>query len=76
FPGVHAFAQQMKEAVMSAHDLLLYHHTKQTRDENCHCIQSPFVAGNLVYISTKNISFPKGHACKLLPKYIGPYKIL
>src|SRR5260221_13690797 len=29
-----------------------------------------------VYISTKNLSLPKGQASKLLPKYIGPYEIL
>ncbi len=32
--------------------------------------------GKLAYISTKNLSLPKGQASKLLPKYIGPYKIL
>jgi len=32
--------------------------------------------GKLVYISMKNLSLPKGQASKLLPKYIGPYKIL
>jgi hypothetical protein len=30
----------------------------------------------LVYLSTKNISFPKGLARKLIPKFIRPYKIL
>jgi hypothetical protein len=34
------------------------------------------VKGDLVYFSTKNISFPKGLARKLVPKYIGPYKTL
>ena len=29
-----------------------------------------------VYISTKNLSLPKGQASKLLPKYIGLYEIL
>ena len=29
-----------------------------------------------MYISTKNISFPKGLARKLIPKFIGPYKII
>ena len=31
---------------------------------------------DLVYISTKNITFPKGLAWKLIQKFIGPYKIL
>ena len=31
--------------------------------------------GDLVYLSTKNISLPKGHARKLAPKYLGPLAI-
>ncbi|KIM49070.1 hypothetical protein M413DRAFT_59436, partial [Hebeloma cylindrosporum] len=37
---------------------------------------APFAEGDLVYLSTKNINFPKGLARKLIPKYIGPYKII
>ncbi len=36
----------------------------------------PFSEGDLAYISTRNISFPKGLARKMVPKYIGPYRIL
>ena len=36
----------------------------------------PFINGDLVYLSAKNIKFPKGLARKLLPKFLGPYKIL
>ena len=36
----------------------------------------PFKAGDLVYLSSKNISFKKGLARKLLPKFLGPYKII
>ncbi|KIJ42777.1 hypothetical protein M422DRAFT_253864, partial [Sphaerobolus stellatus SS14] len=32
--------------------------------------------GDLVYLSTKNLNLPKGQARKLLPKFIGPYKVL
>ena len=32
--------------------------------------------GNLVYLSTKNLSLPKGWAKKLLPKFIGLYRIV
>jgi hypothetical protein len=31
--------------------------------------------GDLVYLSMKNLSMPKGHASKLVPKYIGPYRV-
>ncbi|KAG0692130.1 hypothetical protein DFH29DRAFT_1009311 [Suillus ampliporus] len=36
----------------------------------------PFVKGDLVYLSTVNLSLPKGRARKLAPKFIGPFKIL
>jgi hypothetical protein len=36
----------------------------------------PTAEGDLVYLSTKNISFPKGLARKFLPKFVGPYRIL
>ena len=32
--------------------------------------------GDLVYLSMKNISMPKGRAWKLAPKYLGPFPIL
>ena len=28
-----------------------------------------------VYLSTENLALPKGQARKLMPKYIGPYKV-
>ena len=31
--------------------------------------------GDLVYLSTKNLSLPKGSTRKLCPKYVGPYKV-
>ncbi|KAJ2911813.1 hypothetical protein MD484_g8600, partial [Candolleomyces efflorescens] len=76
FPAVRNFALQKKLALMQAHDSILATRVKQTRDANRRRRIAPFVIGDLVYISTKNISFPKGLARKLVPKYIGPYKIL
>ena len=32
--------------------------------------------GDRVYLSTKNLALPKGRAKKLLPKFIGPYKVI
>ena len=29
-----------------------------------------------MYLATKNLSLPKGQVSKLMPKYIGPYKVL
>lgn len=33
------------------------------------------MGNNQVYVSSKNISFPKGLARKLIPEYLGPYRI-
>ena len=31
---------------------------------------------DMIYLSTQNLALPKGRACKLVPKFIGPYKII
>jgi hypothetical protein len=76
FPGVARFAQRVKHALMTAHDSLIAARVKQTRDANRHRRPVPFKEGDLVYISTKNLSLKKGLARKLSPKFIGPYKII
>jgi len=76
YPSVRNFAQQGKFAIIAAHDSILAARVKQTREANKHRRLAPFKENDLVYISTKNISFPKGLARKLIPKYIGLYKIL
>jgi hypothetical protein len=70
-------SQRLKKlALMAAHDSILAARVKQTRDANRKRQASPFSEGDLVYLSSKNIKFPKGLARKLIPKYLGPYKIL
>lgn len=76
YPSVRDFALQKKLALMSAHDSIIAARVKQTRDANRKRQAIPFKAGDLVYLSAKNISFKKGLARKLLPKFIGPYKIV
>ena len=76
YPNVRIFAQKKKLALMSAHDSVIAARVKQTRDANRKRQEAPFKEGDLVYLSTKNISFAKGLARKFIPKYIGPYKIL
>ena len=75
YPSVKAYVQRMKLALTTAHDALLTARVKQTVQANKWRCTCPFVVGNLVYISTKNISFPKGTSQKLVPKFVGPYKI-
>ena len=76
YPSVRAFALQRKLALLSAHDSILAAHIKQTHNANRKRQLTPFKENNLVYISTKNITFHKGLAQKLIPKFIGPYKFL
>jgi hypothetical protein len=76
YPSVWEFALQKKLALMSAHDSIIAARVKQTRDANRKRQAVPFVSGDLVNLSSKDISFKKGLARKLLPKFLGPYKIL
>ena len=76
YPSVRDFALQKKLALMAAHDSILAARVKQTKDANKKRQSVPFKTGDLAYLSTKNISFPRGLARKLLPKFLGPYKIL
>jgi len=66
----------MKLALMAVHDALLTARVKQTMQANKRRRTCPLVVGDLVYISTKNISFPKGTSRKSVPKFVGPYKII
>jgi hypothetical protein len=76
YSNVREFAQKKKLALMSAHDSIIGARTKQTRDANRKRQLVPFKEGDFAYLSTKNITFAKGLARKLIPKYIGPYKII
>ena len=76
YNGVRVFAQRMKEALMQAHDAILAARIKQTHLANRHRRPAPFSKGDYVYLSTKNITLPKGLARKLSPKYIGPFLII
>ena len=75
YPSVQIFAQKMKSSIMAMHDSIIAARVKQTRDANQCRWPAPFTEGDLVYISTKNISLPRGLARKLALQYIGPYRI-
>ena len=75
FPGVQKFAKQMKLAVMSAHDAIIASRIKNTVQANRKRAIANYKKGDLVYLSMKNISLPKGMARKLAPKYLGPFAI-
>ena len=62
---------------MAVHDVIITNRVNQTFHANKYRrggkVYSP---GDLVYLSTQNLSLPKGRVRKLLPKYIGLYKII
>ena len=58
-------------------DVILEHRVIQVHYSNKH--QKPSVIyheNDLVYLSTKNLDLPKGRARKLMPRFLGPYKVL
>jgi hypothetical protein len=76
YPRVRTFALQRKLALMAAHDSILAARVKEIRTMNKKRQLAPFRQSKLVYVSMKNMVFPKGLARKLVLKFIGPYKIL
>ena len=75
YPGMQAFTQRMKDAIMMAHNAIIEARAAQVVQDNKHCRAASFGVGDLVYLSTKNLSLPKGRARKLVPKYLGPFPI-
>jgi len=75
YPGVRQFAENMKDAIMSAHDAIIAARVQQTVQANRKRLPAMYKEGDLVYLSTKNISLPKRRARKLAPKYLGLFPI-
>jgi hypothetical protein len=77
YTGVKQFAQQVLWNLMATHDAIIENRVMQTHHANKRRQSGEiYRPGDLVYLSTKNLALPQGHAKKLLPKYIGPYKIV
>ena len=75
YPGVRIFAENMKNTIMSTHDAIITSHISQMIQVNKRRTPGTYKEGDLVYLSTKNITMPKGRACKLSPKYLGLFPI-
>lgn len=77
FAGVREFAQRARANLKIAHDAIIDARISQPYHANKHRQDKPqFEVGDMVYLSTKNLTIPKGRARELIPKYIGPYQIL
>ena len=83
-PVVKAFADQARDNLLMAHDAIIvarahqsHPANKRQRDEQVvHGSIDPIKEGDLLYLSTTDLNLPKGRAKKLLPRFIGPYKVL
>ena len=62
---------------MAAHDVIITNHIQQTFHANKkRCASDLYHVRDHVYLSTQNLTLPKGRVRKLVPKYIGPYKVV
>ena len=77
FTGVQQFVQQVQWNLMMAHVAIIESCIVQSHHANNRCtLGVKYSPRDLVYLSTKNLTLPKGRAEKLQPKYIGPYKVV
>jgi len=58
------------DAIIESRMIQTHHANKKRKDP------PTLDVGELVYLSTKNLILPKGRARKLLPKYIGPMRVV
>src|ERR1700752_5141310 len=59
-----------------AHDAIIESRVIQTQQANkWRRPEGPIAEGDKVYLSTENLSLPKSWTRKLMPKYIGPYRV-
>ena len=62
---------------MAAHEVIIANCVQQTFHANRkHHTSDKYHVGDHVYLSTQNLTLCKGRARKLVPKYIGPYKVV
>ena len=77
FWGVKQFAEQGQSNLLAAHNVILENHMLQTFHANKKRREDPIhQQDDFVYLSTKNLTLPKGRAQKLVTKFIRPYKVL
>ena len=76
-PGVKHFVTRALWNLSDTHDAIIESRVLQTHNANRHRRHEDlFTVGDLVYVSSSDLSLPKGQASKLLPKYIGPFRVL
>ena len=77
YQGVKQFAAQARANLTAAHDTIIENCMKQMFQANRkRKADTAYKEDDMIYLSTQNLALPKGRACKLVPKFIGPYKII
>jgi hypothetical protein len=77
YNGITEYAERAREIILEAHDNIISSRIEQSAQANKRRkIDTPYAEGDKVYLSTANLNLPPGRTRKLLPKYIGPYKVL
>ena len=62
---------------MAAHKVIIMNRVWQTFHANKkHCASDLYHVGDHVHLLTQNLTLPKGRVRKLVPQYIGPYKVV
>jgi hypothetical protein len=75
--GVKSFVARAVQNLADAHDAIIESRVRQTHHANRRRRDDDkFAEGDLVYVSTADLSLPKGRATKLLPKYVGPFRVI
>jgi len=76
-PGVRHFVECALQNLADVHNTIIESQVCQTYNANRHQHEGDtFMAGDLVFVSTADLLLPKGCVHKLLPKFVGPFKIL
>ena len=77
FEGIRTFIETAHQNLMMAHDSIIAARTTSAANTNKQRRATPveYKPGSMVYLSTKNLNIPQGLARKLVPKYIGPFRI-
>nr|GAT56033.1 predicted protein [Mycena chlorophos] len=74
--GIRDFVEQALLNLAEAHDAIIAARVFSTFQANKHRRDEPVIPeGTLVYLSAKNLSLPKARAKKLLPTFVGPYRV-
>ena len=75
-PLAHRFTDEMQRIIAPAKQSLLSAQQRQKAYHDRKARAKQFEVGSEVLLSTKNIAFKNPGTAKLLPKYVGPFKVL